>query len=60
VECSRLKRIYPRLEIGGIVLVDDCEQETAYKARQGYEKFMHEIMQPESYVFGMGVVKKPF
>jgi len=55
-----LKRIYPRLEIGGVVLVDDCEQETAYKARLGYEKFMQEIMRPESYVFGMGIVKKSF
>jgi O-methyltransferase len=55
-----LKRIYPRLQKGGVVLVDDCEQETAYRARLGYEKFMHEIAQPKNYVFGMGVVKKPW
>lgn len=54
-----LKRIYPRLQKSGVILVDDCEVETEYKARRGYEKFMSEIGESERYIFGMGVLKRP-
>lgn len=53
-----LRRIYRRLSSGGIVLVDDCEEECWYKARHGYENFMKEIDQPPVYKYGMGILAK--
>jgi hypothetical protein len=53
-----LKRLYPRLESGGIILVDDCDQETEYKARVGYERFMSEHRLSTEYRYGMGIVRK--
>lgn len=52
-----LKKIYPRVEMGGIVLVDDCEGEM-WQGRKGYEKFMEEIGKEPEYSYGMGILRK--
>jgi O-methyltransferase len=53
-----LGRIYPKLESGGMILVDDCSDDGWYKAKIGYERFMSEIGQPPFYKFGMGILSK--
>jgi predicted O-methyltransferase YrrM len=55
-----LKRIYPRLSDGGIVLVDDCRQDPdqRWKAFLGYERFCKENgLAPQSRC-GFGVIEK--
>jgi O-methyltransferase len=53
-----LTRLYPRLQEGGTILVDDCNDGGWYKAKIGYERFMKELNEPPTYLFGMGIVKK--
>jgi hypothetical protein len=53
-----LSRIYPRLVSGGMIAVDDCDDDTLYKARIGYERFMNEHRLPIEIRLGMGIVKK--
>jgi predicted O-methyltransferase YrrM len=57
-----LKKIYPRLVPGGIVLVDDCEDEGDTEwagARVGYRRFVEEAGLPERYDSGFGVIENP-
>ena len=52
-----LRRIVPRLQAGGIVLVDDCPEGTTWVgARVGYQRFAQEIGTHEHYVLGMGLL----
>ena len=52
-----LRRIVPRLVQGGIVLVDDCPEETSWPgARAGYSRFIAETGQDEYYLMGMGLL----
>ena len=53
-----LKRLYPRLSTGGVILVDDCPVEGSWKAWLGYRRFAAEIGLPERYEYGMGIVEK--
>jgi hypothetical protein len=53
-----LRRVWPKVEDGGVVLVDDCSPESSWKARHGYAKFMNEIGRPEEYNFGFGTLRK--
>jgi predicted O-methyltransferase YrrM len=56
-----LKRVYPRLVSGGIILVDDCEggQESGWRGGQvGYRRFVEEQGLPERYDAGMGLVER--
>ncbi len=54
-----LKKIYPRLVEGGIVMVDDCPENYSWVgARIGYQRFVKEQNLPEEYFMGMGLVKK--
>jgi O-methyltransferase len=53
-----LSRIYPRLVSGGIIAVDDCDDETFYKAKIGYERFMKENNFASEIRYGMGIVRK--
>jgi len=54
-----LRRVYGRIEPGGIVLVDDCPDKTDWVgARIGYSTFMGEAGVAEEYVLGMGVVRR--
>ena len=52
-----LRRVFPRLESGGIILVDDCPDRTTWAgARIGYARFIREIEADEQYAMGMGVL----
>jgi hypothetical protein len=55
-----LRRLFPRLQDGGVMLVDDCPEQTAWAgARIGYRRFVQEHGLEERYAFGMGVVASP-
>ena len=53
-----LTRLYPRLQEGGTILVDDCNEGGWYKAKIGYERFMKELGKPPIYLFGVGILKR--
>lgn len=55
-----LKRLYPRLVTGGIVLVDDVGNEPHVfpGARVGYERFVEDENLPDEREFGMGIVRR--
>ena len=56
-EC--LMRIYPRLVDGGLILVDDCPEETTWAgARVAYSRFVGELDLPQRYEMGMGVIER--
>lgn len=52
-----LKKIYPRMQKGGVILVDDCEGEM-WQGRKGYEKFMEEMGFEPEFQYGMGILRK--
>ncbi len=52
-----LERLYPRLEPGGVILVDDCGYPT-YQARLGYARFCHVHALSERYEYGMGIITR--
>jgi O-methyltransferase len=55
-----LRKLYPRLDPKGVMLVDDCPEGTTWAgARVGYRRFLQAQGLPELYVFGMGVVPGP-
>jgi predicted O-methyltransferase YrrM len=54
-----LIRIYDKLVPGGIVIVDDCDNDTLYKARLGYDRFIKESGLKSEIRFGKGIVSKP-
>lgn len=54
-----LTRLYPRLAPGGVIIVDDCDSQTMYKAAIGYERFVAEQGLPHQIRLGKGVVAKP-
>jgi len=52
-----LERVMPRLLPGGIVLVDDCDEDTPWRgARVGYERFCQAHDMREKYEAGFGVL----
>jgi O-methyltransferase len=54
-----LRKIYPRLVPGGIILVDDCPPGTTWAgARAGYQRFVRDTGLPEVYVEGLGLVER--
>jgi O-methyltransferase len=53
-----LKRLYPRLVPGGVIVVDDCQDYQTYQARSGYERFMREQGLPAEICYGKGIVRK--
>jgi O-methyltransferase len=63
-----LRRIWPRLAPGGVILVDDCPNdpasEQAYRfrflgAKRAYARFMGETGRAPAYRLGMGIVQRP-
>ena len=56
-----LKRFYPRLSPGGVILIDDCvdEPEQRWRARQGFERFCAEQGLPVRMNFDFGMIEKP-
>ena len=54
-----LKRIYPNLVPGGVILVDDCTDGTSWVgAIHGYKQFVNEYGLSEKYFMSFGVVEK--
>lgn len=53
-----LKIFWPRMEKGGIILVDDCPADSVWKARVGYARFCKEMKLKEVYRSGLGVLVK--
>jgi O-methyltransferase len=53
-----LHRIYPRMIEGGRIIVDDCDDETLYKARIGYDRFVEEKGLKRNIRFGKGLIVK--
>ena len=51
-----LVRFWPRMVKGGVMLVDDCPEDSSWKARLGYLHFCDENGLSERYEFGMGIV----
>jgi O-methyltransferase len=57
-----LKKVHPRMAPGGIILVDDCEEEGQTDwagARVGYMRFVEEADLPARYDGGFGVIEIP-
>lgn len=56
-----LKRIYPRLSPGGIIVVDDCEEldKKTWKARLGYNQYIEENGLPSDLQLNVGFIRKP-
>jgi SAM-dependent methyltransferase len=55
-----LRKIYPLLAPGGIILVDDCPVGTSWAgARAGYQRFVGETGLPEVYFSGLGLIERP-
>jgi SAM-dependent methyltransferase len=55
-----LKKFYPLLSPGGIILVDDCvdEPQQRWRARKGFEQFCTEFGLPVRMEFDFGVIEK--
>lgn len=54
-----LRRFWPRISRGGAVLVDDCAENSSWKARVAYAEFCKaEGIEPD-YRYGMGLLIKP-
>lgn len=55
-----LKKFYPRLSPGGVILVDDCadEPQQRWRARLGFEQFCKEFGLPARMEFDFGVIEK--
>jgi O-methyltransferase len=57
-----LRKVYPRIVPGGIILVDDCEEEGKTDwagALVGYRRFVEEAGLPERYDAGFGIIETP-
>lgn len=55
-----LGKVLPRMVPGGVILVDDCEEEgeTGWRgARIGYKRFVAEKNLPEEYDAGLGIIR---
>jgi predicted O-methyltransferase YrrM len=53
-----LQRFWPRLAPGGVILVDDCQENASWKAQIGYSRFCRENHLPERYLHGMGLLAR--
>jgi O-methyltransferase len=55
-----LRKVWPRIVPGGIILVDDCEADSDWRgARHGYTRFCADLGLEEGYAAGFGVLHKP-
>ncbi len=51
-----LQRFWPRLAAGGAMLVDDCPEQSSWKARLGYARFCESQNLEPAYRHGMGIL----
>jgi hypothetical protein len=54
-----LERFWPRLMPGGAMLVDDCGEQSSWKAGIGFGHFCREHGLPAQYAYEMGVLLRP-
>lgn len=54
---ASLEKVYPRLEPGGVILVDDCAH-NGWRAEQAYQDFCRAHAIQPTLSFGMGVISK--
>jgi hypothetical protein len=53
-----LDKVWPRLAVGGMIVVDDCPEACDWQARQGYLDFVRSRDLPERFMFDMGIVEQ--
>ncbi|MEU2429709.1 TylF/MycF/NovP-related O-methyltransferase [Streptomyces sp. NPDC007861] len=53
---AALEKVWPRMSPGGIVLVDDCDTVTSFRARHAYERFCDRHDLDVRYEHGMGIL----
>jgi O-methyltransferase len=56
---AALTKTWPLVAPGGVVLVDDCDRQTGFRARAGFQQFCADHGMPERYEYGMGVLRRP-
>jgi O-methyltransferase len=56
---AALAKVWPRLSPGGVILVDDCNEDNGFRARAAFAEFCAERGLPERYEYGMGVLTRP-
>lgn len=56
---AALQRFWPRLATGGVMLVDDCGEQSSWKARVAYTRFCEAEGLSPAFRYGMGVLVKP-
>jgi O-methyltransferase len=54
---AALQKTWPRMSPGGMILVDDCDAQNGFRARDGFRQFCGEQGLPERYEYGMGVLR---
>jgi O-methyltransferase len=54
---AALEKVVPLVSPGGVVLVDDCAEDTDWRARDGYVRYVRSADLPETYWHGFGVVE---
>jgi predicted O-methyltransferase YrrM len=53
-----LQRFWPRLARGGMILVDDCAEQSSWKARIAYTRFCESEGLTPDFRYGMGLIIK--
>jgi len=54
-----LDRFWPRLASGGMMIVDDCHEQSLWKARIAYEQFCRDNAIQPRFQYNMGVLQAP-
>lgn len=54
---AALRKTWPRMSPGGIILVDGCDTQNPFRARDGFRQFCGEQGLPERCEYGMGVLR---
>jgi O-methyltransferase len=52
-----LRRVFPRLSPGGVIVVDDCGETGQWRGRVGYERFVNELGLVREFRYDMGIVR---
>jgi O-methyltransferase len=56
---AALRKVWPLTAPGGMILVDDCDTRTGFRARAGFQQFCDQEGLPVRYEYGMGVLCRP-
>jgi hypothetical protein len=52
-----IKRMLPRMAPGGVILVDDCSEQSSWKAKIGYARACGDEGLEERYQHDMGIIQ---